>query len=50
MSSKIRILKVKRLSCGRDTMDGIRDGELFILTNLRRFKVKDTAADTDSIS
>jgi hypothetical protein len=50
MSSKTRIKKDKKLSSGRDTTDGIRDGELSIKTSIPRSEVKDTAMNSVSIS
>jgi hypothetical protein len=50
MSIKERILKDKRLSSGRDIMDGTKDGELSILTNQRRSNQRVTTQDSDSTS
>jgi hypothetical protein len=50
MSTKEEMLKDKRLSNGRDIMDGIKDGELSIKINLRRSNLRDTTQDSDSIS
>jgi hypothetical protein len=36
MLLETKILKDNQLLSGEDIMDGIRDGELYILTNLRR--------------
>jgi hypothetical protein len=50
MSTKTRILKVKRLLSGRDIMAGTRDGESCILTNQRRKDRVDLTENTDCIS
>jgi hypothetical protein len=50
MSIKERIMKDKRLSCGEDIMDGIKDGELSIKTNHQRFQPRDTVPSSDSTS
>ena len=50
MFSKIRIRKDKRLSCGRDTTDGTKDGELFIKINTPRSNLRVTTRNSDSIS
>jgi hypothetical protein len=48
MSTKEKMVKDKRSSCGRDTTDGTRDGELSTLTNHLRFKARDTANNSVS--
>jgi hypothetical protein len=50
MSTKTRILKVKRLLSGRDTMVLTKDGELFMLTNQPKKDLKDGMLNMDSIS
>jgi hypothetical protein len=44
------MLKAKQLLSGIDITEPTKDGELFILTNLRRSEVKDTTANSVSIS
>jgi hypothetical protein len=50
MSIKVRMLKDKRLSSGRSTMDSTRDGELSILIKLPRKELLDLIENMDSIS
>jgi hypothetical protein len=50
MFTKVRIKKDKRLSCGRDTTDGTKDGELSMKTSIPRSEEKDTTSNSDSIS
>jgi hypothetical protein len=50
MFSKERMLKDKRLSSGRSTMDSTRDGELSTLTKLPRKDHLDMTVNTDSTS
>jgi hypothetical protein len=50
MSIKERIMKDKRLLFGRDTMDGIRDGELSMPIKPKRLRVRDIATNSDSTS
>jgi hypothetical protein len=50
MSTKEEMSKDKRLSNGRDIMDGIKDGELSIKINLQRLEERDTAMNSDSTS
>jgi hypothetical protein len=48
MSIKEKMLKVKRLSSGKNTMDSIRDGELPILTNPQELERQVSTEDSDS--
>jgi hypothetical protein len=48
MSSRIRMLKDKRLLSGRDTMDSTKDGELSILTRRVRAQPRVTTKTSDS--
>jgi hypothetical protein len=50
MSIKVKMLKDKKLSSGRDTTVPIRDGELSIKTSIPSSEVKVTARNSDSIS
>jgi hypothetical protein len=50
ISIKTKIEKDKRLSYGRDTTDGTKDGELSIKTSTPRLEERDTARDSVSTS
>jgi hypothetical protein len=50
MSIKIMILKDNKLSSGRNTMAGIKDGELHMSTKLRKKLLRDMTVNTDSTS
>jgi hypothetical protein len=50
MSTKERMVKDKKLSCGRNTTDGTKDGELSIKTNIPRSNQRVTTPSSDSIS
>jgi hypothetical protein len=45
-----RMLKDNQLLSGTDTTESTKDGESPILINLKRFKERDTAPDSVSIS